>query len=117
MKQGFKVIIKNGLFEWKQRGKNQPGLDLERALIDFMLAKGLASNPSGDCCSLTTQVPKLTSTQYTAWETGFNETTHVEGVGGDPTKSRQGEMVFNLATGKLVIATWVTDTWVFTNLN
>jgi hypothetical protein len=44
MKQGFKVIIKSGLFEWKLRGKNQPGLDLERALVDFMIAKGIASN-------------------------------------------------------------------------
>jgi hypothetical protein len=117
MKQGFKVIIKSGLFEWKLRGKNQPGLDLERALVDFMIAKGIASNNSGDCCSLSVQFPKLSSTQYTAWTQSFNTTTHVEGLNGDPSTSRQGEVVYNLATSKLVVATWTGSAWSFVNLH
>lgn len=49
---GYKVVIKNGNYAFKQPGLNLPGLDLERALVDFVLAKGLATNPSKDCCTL-----------------------------------------------------------------
>ncbi len=49
---GYKVVIKQGNYAFKQPGLNLPGLDLERALVDFVLAKGLATNPSKDCCTL-----------------------------------------------------------------
>lgn len=51
-KVGYKVVFKPGSFGIKYAGANQPGLDLERALVDFVLIKGLATNPSGDCCTL-----------------------------------------------------------------
>jgi len=49
---GYQVVFKSGTFGWKFPGSNLPGLDLERSLVDFMLVKGLATNPSGDCCTL-----------------------------------------------------------------
>ena len=52
MKTGYKIIVRPGTFDVKQPGKSQPGFDLERALVDFMIAKGIATNPSGDCCTL-----------------------------------------------------------------
>ncbi len=45
----YKAVIKKGSYTAKGFG---PGLDLETALIDFMLSKGLATNPSGDSCTL-----------------------------------------------------------------
>jgi len=43
----YKVFIKKGSYS-----AVGPGLNLETALINFMLNKGLATNPSGDCCTL-----------------------------------------------------------------
>jgi len=51
-KTGFRVVFKPGTFDVKIKGKAQPGLDLERALVDFVITKGIATNPSGDCCTL-----------------------------------------------------------------
>ena len=51
-KTGFRIVFKPGTYDVKIPGKAQPGLDLERALVDFVLVKGLATNPSGDCCTL-----------------------------------------------------------------
>jgi len=45
--QSYKVFIKKGSYN-----SVGPGLSLEQALINFMLSKGLATNPSGDCCTL-----------------------------------------------------------------
>ena len=50
--QGYRVIFTSGSYTIKRQGFNQPGLDLERALIDFAIAKGLAVNQSGDCCTI-----------------------------------------------------------------
>jgi hypothetical protein len=47
----YKVIFAPTTFTIKGNVA-KPGLDLERALIDFILAKGLALNPSGDGCTL-----------------------------------------------------------------
>jgi hypothetical protein len=47
----YKVILAPTTFTIKGNVP-KPGLDLERALIDFILAKGLALNPSGDGCTL-----------------------------------------------------------------
>ena len=125
MNLGFRIIIKPGLFEWKKTGKSQPGLDLERAIVDFLIAKNLATNSKGDCCSLelnmtsTTrgfQPPRLTAAQVTAWQNSFNTTTHVTGIE-DASTSRQGELVFNLTTGKFVGAVWNGSAWTFSNLN
>ncbi len=49
---GYKVVFKPGTWAFKYAGANQPGFDFERALVDFMIVKGLATNPSGDCCTL-----------------------------------------------------------------
>jgi len=51
-RSGYQVVFKPGSFGFKFPGAHMPGLDLERALIDFILVKGLATNPSGDCCTL-----------------------------------------------------------------
>jgi len=45
----FKVYFKPGTYE---AGKTKIGLSLEKSLIDFLIAKGIATNPSGDCCTL-----------------------------------------------------------------
>jgi hypothetical protein len=49
---GFRIIFKAGTWAKKIAGKKMPGLDLERALVDFLLVKNIAKNPSGDCCTL-----------------------------------------------------------------
>ncbi len=48
----YKVVLKPGTFGLKYKGVKPNGLDLEQALVDFVLAKGLATNPLGDCCTL-----------------------------------------------------------------
>jgi hypothetical protein len=45
----YSVILKPSSFTLNQ---NEVGLSLEKALISFMVTKGLALNPSGDCCTL-----------------------------------------------------------------
>ena len=51
MANKHKVVFTPGTYSAKTLVP-KPGLDLEAALIDFMLAYGLATNPSGDCCTL-----------------------------------------------------------------
>jgi len=110
LKTGFRIVIRPGNYDVKITGKAQPGFDLERALVDFMVAKGLATNPKGDCCNLTTSFPKLDATAYTAWTSSFTSS-QISG-----TNDRRGETIFNLATQKLVCATWSGSAWVFNNL-
>lgn len=43
-------IIKPGFYEPKKAGKKQPGLDLTRAITDYLVQKGLAT--SEDCCAV-----------------------------------------------------------------
>lgn len=119
-KTGFRVVFKPGTWDWLIPGKKQPGLNLERALIDFVLVKGLATNSSGDCCTLepaqvtdltsTTvgfRVPRMTSTQVTAWEGTFVD----EDAG-----IRDGELVFDITNQTYVSATWDGSDWVFQTL-
>ena len=67
---GYKVVIKQGNYAFKQPSLNLPGLDLERSLLDYMLAKHLAANPTGDCCTLVTKV------QFTQTLSGNTLVTH-----------------------------------------
>jgi hypothetical protein len=46
----YKTFFKPGTFEITSG--SLPGLSFESALISFLLDKGLATNPSGDCCTL-----------------------------------------------------------------
>ena len=69
----FKVYFKPGTYE---AGKTKIGFSLEKSLIDFLLAKGIATNPSGDCCTL---VPSASgsgggATNLTFARTGTNVT-------------------------------------------
>jgi hypothetical protein len=63
--------------------------------------------------------PRLDASQFSVWQSSFNTTTDVTGLSGsgDEKHSRQGEMVFNLATTKMVIAVWNGSAWQFDNLN
>lgn len=45
----YKIYFKPKTYD---AGKATVGLSLEKALVEFVLAKGLATNPSGDCCTL-----------------------------------------------------------------
>jgi hypothetical protein len=65
-KAGYRIVFIKGTYAQKRQGHDQPGLDLERALVDFVLAKGLATNPSGDCCNLSN---KFRTTQTLAGAT------------------------------------------------
>ena len=44
-------VIKDFALEKKAKGKQQPGLDFTRAVLDVLILKGLAS--TGDCCTYT----------------------------------------------------------------
>ena len=113
-KTGFRVVFKPGTHDVKISGKSQPGFDLERALVDFVLVKGLATNPSGDCCTLVNTAlnanQRLDTAAYSAWTASFTGS-QISGV-----NDRRGETIFNLATQKLVCATWNGSAWVFNNL-
>ena len=60
-------------------------------------------------------VPRLTSSQVTDWQNGFNTTTDVTGLNGvgDEKHSRQGELVYNLSTSLFVSARWNGTSWNF----
>ena len=45
----YSIILKPTAYSFD---KSTLGLDLEKALIAFMVNKGLALNPSGDCCTI-----------------------------------------------------------------
>lgn len=51
MSNKHKVVFKPGFYQ-VATNKLIPGLYLEDAITDFLLSKNLATNPSGDCCTL-----------------------------------------------------------------
>jgi len=71
-----------------------------------------------DIVSITRGVlmPRLTSTEVSAWQSSFNTTTDVTGVGGagNEKHSRQGETIYDLSQSKNMRADWNGTIWIFT---
>lgn len=71
-----------------------------------------------DIVSITRGVlmPRLTSTEVSAWQSSFNTTTDVTGVGGTGNEkhSRQGETIYDLSQSKNMRADWNGTIWIFT---
>jgi hypothetical protein len=50
-KKGYNIILRPGFYDYKSNSRRLPGLDVKRALIDFMVDMGLATTE--DYCTLT----------------------------------------------------------------
>jgi hypothetical protein len=99
------IILKSGTYS--QFGK---GLSLSAIFNRSLSATGIVretSTSSAPCCKFQIIFPQLDATAYTAWTAEFTA----------DTTNRQGEVIFNTATQKLVVATWNGTAWSFTAIH